>query len=188
MKKRCGSTDTSGNAVALSREACQTATVIDLRVLTDDDWRLWRELRLAALAEAPYAFGSRLADWQGDGDREERWRSRLAIPGSHNLIAEVDGRPAGMASGVPTDDPLVRQLIAVWVRPEARGAGVAYALIGAVEDWARASGASALRLSVAEGNTAAASLYLGSGFTCTGGYVDHEFGPGDRVLNMVKPL
>jgi ribosomal protein S18 acetylase RimI-like enzyme len=32
--------------------------VIELRELTADDWPLWRELRLAALEEAPYAFGS----------------------------------------------------------------------------------------------------------------------------------
>lgn len=51
--------------------------VIELRVLTPDHWPAWRELRLAALAEAPYAFGSRLADWQGDRDREQRWRDRL---------------------------------------------------------------------------------------------------------------
>lgn len=53
-------------------------------MLTPDDWPIWRELRLAALAEAPQAFGSRLADWQGEGDREERWRDRLSIPGSCN--------------------------------------------------------------------------------------------------------
>jgi hypothetical protein len=29
-----------------------------------------------------------LADWQSDGDRSERWRARLDIPGSHNLVAE----------------------------------------------------------------------------------------------------
>jgi hypothetical protein len=69
--------------------------VIELRVLTPDDWPSWRELRLAALAEAPYAFGSRLADWQGDHDREQRWRDRLGIPGSYNVIAVLDGqRPA----------------------------------------------------------------------------------------------
>jgi hypothetical protein len=75
--------------------------VIELRVLTPDDWPAWRELRLAALAEPPCAFGSRLADWQGDRDREQRWRDRLGIPGSYNVIAVLDGQPAGMASGVP---------------------------------------------------------------------------------------
>src|ERR1700722_14623539 len=42
-----------------------------------DDWRLWRELRLAALTEAPGAFGSTLAEWSGAADTEQRWRGRL---------------------------------------------------------------------------------------------------------------
>ena len=78
--------------------------MIELRVLTPDDWPAWRELRLAALAEAPQAFGSRLADWQGEGDREQRWRDRLGIPGSYNVIAVLNEQPAGMASGVPAED------------------------------------------------------------------------------------
>jgi hypothetical protein len=76
--------------------------VIAVRTLSADDWRDWRALRLAALAEAPDAFGSRLGDWQGDGDREERWRARLTGPW-HNVIAELDVRPAGMASGFLPD-------------------------------------------------------------------------------------
>jgi GNAT superfamily N-acetyltransferase len=159
---------------------CHTATVIEMRVLGADDWRLWRDLRLAALADAPDAFGSRLADWQGDGDREERWRSRLTMPGSHNLVAEVDGAPAGMASGVPAEDPAVRGLIAMWVSPAARGLGVGDALIGAVADWAKTSGASVLRLAVYEHNAAALRLYVRNGFE-----VASESGV-ERF--MVKPL
>lgn len=143
--------------------------VVKVRVVTADDWALWRELRLAALAEAPYAFGSRLADWQGTGDREEHWRARLAMPGSRSLVAVRGGEPVGMASGVPTAEAGVVELISMWVRPSARGQGVGDVLVRAVEQWAREVGARELRLAVAEGNPAAAALYQRHGFQRTGG-------------------
>jgi GNAT superfamily N-acetyltransferase len=153
-----------------------------LRVLTPDDWPVWRELRLAALAEAPQAFGSRLADWQGQGDREERWRGRLSIPGSYNVVALVDGSPAGMVSGIPDDEPGVAELISMWVSPAARGRGVGGQLIAAVEQWARQAGAGVLRLCVYEGNASARALYLRAGFTGTG-----EFLPdGDRTEIVMR--
>lgn len=143
--------------------------MIELRVLAPDDWPAWRELRLAALAEAPYAFGSRLADWQGDHDREQRWRDRLGIPGSYNVIAVLDGQPAGMASGVPAEDSGgAAELISMWVSPTARGRGVADRLVQAVEDWARQAGAGVLKLAVTEGNDSAIALYRRCGFADTG--------------------
>jgi len=140
--------------------------VTELRVLTPDDWCAWRQLRLAALAEAPYAFGSRLADWQGDGDREERWRARLSIPGSFNVIAVLDGEPAGMASGVPAAG--AAELISMWVSPAARGRGVGDHLVQAVARWARRVGSEALRLAVVPGNENATALYRRNGFRLTG--------------------
>ncbi|WP_244501140.1 GNAT family N-acetyltransferase [Streptomyces sp. TP-A0874] len=110
-----------------------------------EDWRPWRGLRLAALAEAPYAFGSTLPDWKGTGDREERWRSRLEIPGSHDVIAVFEDRSVGMASGVPAG-PETIELISMWVRPEARGQRVGDRLIGEIDRWAGESGARTLRL------------------------------------------
>lgn len=141
--------------------------MIELRVLTPDDWPIWRELRLAALAEAPYAFGSQLADWQGDGDRGERWRGRLELTGSYNLVAVLEGRPVGMAGGVPTGDRGVVELISMWVHPAARGQGVGDRLVAAVEQWARQADAEVLKLAVAEGNAAAAGLYRRCGFHLT---------------------
>lgn len=141
--------------------------MIGLRVLTADDWAIWRELRLAALAEAPYAFGARLADWQGHGDRAERWRARLELPGSYNLVALIDGRPVGMASGVPTSDAGVVELISMWVSPQARGRGVGDRLIEAVRRWAVEVGAREVRLAVTERNEPAEALYRRHGFRRT---------------------
>lgn len=145
-----------------------TGPVIELRALTADDWPIFRQLRLAALAEAPDAFGTRLADWQDDGDREERWRARLSIPDSYNLIALLDREPSGMASGVPGDEDGEAELISMWVAPAGRGRGVGDALIGAVERWARFRGTRTLRLAVAHGNAPAYALYERHGFRYTG--------------------
>lgn len=141
--------------------------VVKVRAIGPEEWELWRQLRLAALAEAPYAFGSRLEEWQGAGDREERWRARLRIPGSYNVVAFVDGRPAGMASGVPHEGDVV-ELISMWVDPHVRRQGVAAGLIAAVQGWAHRIGARLIRLAVAEGNTAAVATYERSGFAYTG--------------------
>lgn len=142
--------------------------MIETRVLSEGDWKTWRELRLAALTEAAYAFGSQLTDWQGDGDREERWRARLAIPGSYNVVALLDGQPVGMASGVPTEQDGVVELISMYVALVGRGRGVGDHLVRAVEQWARELGAGTLRLAVVEGNRNAWALYQRNGFRDTG--------------------
>jgi len=143
--------------------------MLELRTLESDDWSIWRGVRLTALAEAPHAFGSTLAEWQGAGDREDRWRARLEIPGSHNVIAMVDGRPVGMVSGVPVEHPGDSvELISMWVSPMVRGRGVGDCLIREVERWAAERGAKSLRLSVMPDNLRAAALYKRRGFTDTG--------------------
>lgn len=133
-----------------------------LRVLTAEDWRAWRALRLEALAEAPYAFGSTLADWQGDGDREERWRARLSMPGGRDLLAEDGGRAVGMVSGAPAGDGTV-ELISLYVSATARGRGVGDLLTRAVCEWA----AGDVRLAVRPGNAHALALYARHGFVPT---------------------
>lgn len=134
--------------------------MVVLRVLEVDDWADWRELRLAALLDAPSVFGAKLADWQGAGDTEKRWRARLG--GKHNVLAYLDGEPAGMVSGMPHGNGVA--LISMWVAPFARGRGVGDALVAAVV--ARADGT--VSLTVKKANLAAAALYRRHGFVDDG--------------------
>jgi ribosomal protein S18 acetylase RimI-like enzyme len=141
--------------------------MIHLRKIGVDDWPVWRKLRLEALAEAPYAFGSTLADWQGEGDIENRWRERLStVP--LNLVAYRDQNPVGMVSGTaPIQDGTV-ELISLWVAPEARGHGVGDLLVRTVVEWALEEHASQLILAVFEDNERAAALYRRNGFVDVG--------------------
>lgn len=152
--------------------------MIVLQVLTSDDWPLWRELRLRALAEAPYAFGSRLDDWETAD--EGRWRERLDLADSRNLVARMDGAPVGMATGIVVDG--AHELISMWVAPEARGVGVGDELVAGVCKWARERGAREVRLDVVQTNAPAIALYVRHGFVDVG--PAHDMG--ERA--MVKVL
>ncbi|MBF4582199.1 GNAT family N-acetyltransferase [Curtobacterium sp. VKM Ac-2865] len=135
---------------------------IVLRAMTADDWQQWRPVRLAALADAPEAFGSRLVDW-ADAP-ESRWRTRLSIPGALDLVAYDGEHAVGMASGVSGEGDRA-ELISMWVDPAARGRGVADALIDAVARWAVETGADVLELAVMPDNARARRTYARLGFT-----------------------
>lgn len=161
---------------------------IELRTMCAHDWRTWRSVRLAALAEAPGAFGSRLQDW-ADAP-EDRWRKRLSIPGAINLLAvdAVGNAPVGMATGIPDEDNGSRaELISMWVDPAARGRGVAAALITAVARWAAGTGAATLTLSVMRDSVAARRAYERNGFTVSDEPGD-LLADGRRELVMLRDL
>jgi ribosomal protein S18 acetylase RimI-like enzyme len=135
--------------------------------LTTEDWLIWRSLRLQALTEAPYAYSSKLADWQGEGDLETRWRDRLAsVP--FNLLAVLNQFPVGMVSASEPDGDGIVELFSLWVAPMGRGRGVGNALVEAVVLWARDCGAQLVSLNVKEGNVRAMELYLRYGFVDMG--------------------
>lgn len=135
---------------------------VDVQPLGPDHWKLWRELRLRALADAPYAFRSTLAEWSGEGDTEARWRHRLmSVP--LNLAASLGGNRAGMVSATSPDQGEV-ELISMWVAPEARRRGVGTTLIEAIVAWAHDEGAIRVALDVRDDNTSAVDLYRSCGF------------------------
>lgn len=145
----------------LHGNAANFTVVLSVRVLSPADWPAWRDVGIAALTEAPHAFKSRLADWERGG--ADRWRARLELPGSHNVVAELDGQTVGVASGVPAGDG-ISELRSVWVSLVARGRGVADRLVANVANWATRSGATTLKLAVLPGNEPAVAMYRRNGF------------------------
>lgn len=143
-------------------------------LLNPDDWSTWRELRLRALADSPWAFGSSLAEVR-TRDTDGYWRRGVTAP-MVPFVAEADGAPAGMArlmlSGGPGDIP---ELISMWVAPEARGAGVGHALISACVDWlAVHRPGTSMCLAVLEANAPARRLYERCGFEVVGRNPDDD--------------
>lgn len=134
----------------------------DVRQLTAENWAELRDARLAALAEAPYAFSSTLAREQEF--TETTWRERAA---SGRTFGAWDGRTiVGLATGLPEDGQW--HLVGMWVSPKARGTGVADELVAAVCDLARQSGFASVTLWVTEVNGRARAFYRRLGFAPTG--------------------
>ncbi len=111
--------------------ACQARGVspVEIRTLCADEWAVWREVRLRSLAEAPEAFGSKLADWQGSNDREDRWRSRFDNVAFNAVAAVCEGGQVVGTVGGMHHSPGSIELISMWVAPEVRGTGVGDALL-----------------------------------------------------------
>jgi GNAT superfamily N-acetyltransferase len=150
---------------------------IRLRQLGEEDWATYRRVRLEALREAPYAFGSTLAREQ---DRPEvEWRR--AVGSRARFVAESGGAAVGTASGGDGESTGVAALTAMWVDPGFRRQGVGALLVERVIEWARQTGYSRLVLWVVDGNDSAERLYERFGFRRTGaqeevrpGRLEHE--------------
>ena len=89
-----------------------------------------------------------------------------ALPTVSYLVAEVGGAVVGHAVASAAGDDAELQRIAV--DPEHRRAGLASALLVAVERLVREQGATRLLLEVREDNTAAAAFYESRGFAEVG--------------------
>lgn len=141
-----------------------SSSAIEIRRLEPDEWQSFREVRLAALREAPYAFGS---TFEAEiGSDEETWRARLVD--RTRFVAESDGKVLGTVGGGESNHPGTAALTSLWVDPQARGRGVGEGLVRAVLDWAQRSGFEEVVLWVVEGNSSAERLYERAGFKSTG--------------------
>lgn len=135
---------------------------MEVRLISASDWALLKQIRLAALAGAPTAFGVSYDTAAGYTDAQ--WQERAAaVTGPQFWLAFVDGRPVGMiGAGVSQTGRF--NLIAMWVEPGVRGSGVAARLVDAVKARARQLGHERIYLDVAPDNARAAQFYRKHGF------------------------
>lgn len=158
-----------------------------VREAVNDDWQALRDIRLAALRDAPYAFGSTYERAAAFGEAD--WRRRIASGGSFlAYLPEVGAsEPVGLAGGYP-ETPGTVELVSMYVRPQARGRGVGEALVAAVIDWARTRDAASVHLWVTETNKPARLLYERRGFTRTGERQPLPSNPDLAEVGMTYPL
>lgn len=155
-----------------------------VRVLTGDDLEAYRALHRFGLTESPLAFVETLANdaarpddaVRGMLERGEAW----GVFDGERLLGKlvIDGLPYDCLAHT-------RWLHAVYLHPDARGAGAASLLLKAAIDHAVATGGRRIALWVNEKNAAAQGLYRRLGFVETGrvpGGIHIEGGDVDDVL------
>ncbi len=137
-----------------------------IRRLRPDEWAVFRDVRLRALADAPDAFGSTHAREVAQSDDE--WQA-LVRSNERAIFIATAGGSVGLAIGAPQrGEAGAAGLFAMWVAPQSRGHGIGAALIDAVAKWARREGYQSISLGVETTNESAIALYSRWGFADTG--------------------
>jgi ribosomal protein S18 acetylase RimI-like enzyme len=160
----------------------RTAASLSIRTTGEQDWPSLKAVRLAALLDAPTAFG--VSYQTASAYTDQQWRERAAGPHPTFWLAFLDGKAVGMIGGGVS----ARQrynLIAMWVAPHVRGSGMAEHLVDAVKSEAAAQGHGQLFLDVAPGNRRAASFYERQGFAFIDEWEPLASHPHIRVQTML---
>ncbi len=164
-----------------------------VRAATTADVALLREIRLAALSDAPDAFLSHYDDFVDLDD--EQWRTLVAgwtlPPGSAAFIAIAGDAPnatgIGMCGAFVESDVRVA-LVAMWVAPSARGTSVAERLLNHVVDFAQELGAGEVAAWVVEDNHRALEFYRKNSFQHDGLRQPYAPDPSKDELLTVRRL
>lgn len=134
-----------------------------VRALTPDDLHATHALRLQALHDAPTAFGSSPGD---SFESLDAWAELLAggqVYGAFDDAGSLHGM-AGLATNNRAKTRHKARMWGVYVAAEARGQGLARALVAHVVEAARGR-AAWLDAAVAAANAAAIHVYEAAGFT-----------------------
>lgn len=154
-----------------------------------EQWHIYRDLRLGALADSPDAFSTMLHEQEDRPD--DYWTERIVSAGESDLdlalLATVDLVPAGLSfAKIPTSQRDQAHVFQMWVAPNFRRNGVARKLLNEIATWASKRNALCLVLDVSCGDTPAAHLYSAMGFRTIG--QPQPLRPGSKLLSQTMQL
>ncbi|MEV0459160.1 GNAT family N-acetyltransferase [Catellatospora methionotrophica] len=164
--------------------------VYTVRRLQVTDWRMFRSLRLEALADTPLGFGETLAEAERltDADWWHRAEALAHRTDQAMLVAAAQETLVGMA-GVRWRDPQTAEIVAVYVTPRMRGQrfGLGRLLLDAVHGHVVTTApGSRIVLYVHPLNARALTFYNRNGFALTGEIRHHRFDARHHWLQMAS--
>lgn len=137
---------------------------IKVRLLGADEWQLYREVRLAALRDAPEAFVARFEDEAAHS--EEFWRERMIR--AHRFVAARGDEAVGVVSlGLHDEDPETGEVFGLWTAPSARRGRVARSLVSTAARQAAEDGCRLLYFWAGSDNASAVGFASSFGFRPT---------------------
>ena len=160
--------------------------MLSVQRITPLDIEIFKAVRLRALQEAPFAFGSTYQreaafsedDWRA---RIQRWDGETGV----GFLAFQMNAPCGIAGSLlDQSDPSRAELVSMWTAPTHRRQGVGSLLVGSVITWARSRQAHTVRLMVTNTNEPAIRFYDRLGFVLTGRTEPYPNDPSLKELEM----
>ena len=154
-------------------------------------WEMFKEVRLRALEEAPYAFSSTLEGALQKSDDEWQTQTEESATGLDKalFLAFWDDVVCGLTGclivGEQGDEA---DLFSVWVAPDFRRLQVGNAMFEEAKQWAVENGASVLHAWVTENNLGAIRFYKGFGMEETGRREPVRAGSDEEQILLVLPL
>lgn len=163
-----------------------------VRTAGAEDWRRVRDLRLEMLRDSPSAYLETYDDLVALDEAGWRWRaSGHGLPPERSqrwVAAADDGEWIATASAFVDDDGDAH-LVAVYVRPEHRGSGVASAVVAPALAWARdVARVDRLHLMVVETNERAIAFYRREGWVETGRRIPYALDDALVEIEMAYPV
>ena len=162
--------------------------MITIRRLQVGEVDLFKQVRLMALQEAPYAFPATYdsaVQRSAESWREQAERSSQG-PDRATFIVFSDDLPVGMAALYRDEDKVdVGELLQVWVSPEYRGKKVVWNLLDEIFKWASENRFHRIIAGVTKGNARALKFYTNYGFSITHGFNTTDAG-GVYLVKEVK--